>query len=327
MNDKISVIIPVYNMIDYIDDCMESVLSQTHENLEIILVDDGSIDSSGQRCDDYARKDQRVTVLHLKNGGLSFARNEGLSVATGDYIGFVDSDDTIEKNMYEVLLRLCKEDDTALSAARYDLFGDIETEIVPDETGERKIIDGTDFLKNILTYNEESFSTMSVWDRLYRKDIIQGLKFPEGKFYEEIVWSTKAFLKAEKISYINMSLYHYRIRKGSTSHVKEKVKYDRKLITDRLVLQEEQIRYLDEIGERSLANIARGMYFQEMQYIDAINDKSEFQHKISQVMKDWRLSLMDVLKLNIDGKLKRRLAIKMLFPLVVKAYYRNRQEK
>ena len=103
-NVMLSIIVPVYNVEKYIGKCIESIVNQTYKDLEIILVDDGSTDNSGKICDEWARKDKRIKVIHKKNGGLSDARNAGLDICTGDYIGFVDSDDYIELNMYEDLL-------------------------------------------------------------------------------------------------------------------------------------------------------------------------------------------------------------------------------
>ena len=118
MSDLISVIVPVYNVEDYLDRCINSIINQTYKNLEIILVDDGSTDSSGRKCDDFALKDDRIKVLHKENGGVSSARNAGLDVATGDYIGFVDSDDTIESNMYELLFNNAIEYHTKVSSCQ-----------------------------------------------------------------------------------------------------------------------------------------------------------------------------------------------------------------
>ena len=109
MNEElISIIVPVYNVEAYIHQCIKSIIEQSYKNLEIILVDDGSKDKSGKICDDYARKDKRIKVIHKKNGGLSDSRNAGITVATGKYIAFVDSDDWIEKNMYEKMYNECE---------------------------------------------------------------------------------------------------------------------------------------------------------------------------------------------------------------------------
>lgn len=109
--DKISVIVPVYNVEDYLEECINSILGQTYKNLEIILVDDGSTDNSSKICDIYEKKDKRIKVIHKENGGLSSARNEGLKYRTGEYISFVDSDDFIDKTMYEKLYSAIKKYD------------------------------------------------------------------------------------------------------------------------------------------------------------------------------------------------------------------------
>ena len=109
---KISIIVPVYNVEKYLRKCVDSILNQTFKDFELILVDDGSIDTSGKICDEYNLKDNRIKVIHKENGGLSSARNAGLDIAQGEYIGFVDSDDWIELDMYEELYKICKENDT-----------------------------------------------------------------------------------------------------------------------------------------------------------------------------------------------------------------------
>ena len=108
MSDKISIIVPIYNVKKYIQQCVESLINQTYKNLEIILIDDGSTDGCGELCDEFGKKDQRIHVIHKQNGGLSDARNKGIDVASGDYIGFVDSDDWISHNMYEKMLSSLK---------------------------------------------------------------------------------------------------------------------------------------------------------------------------------------------------------------------------
>ena len=114
----ISVIVPVYNVESYLKVCVDSILAQTYENLEIILVDDGSKDSSGKMCDEYAEKDARIKVVHKKNGGVSSARNKGLDVASGEYIGFVDSDDSTKPNMFEILYKNMVTSDADVSVCK-----------------------------------------------------------------------------------------------------------------------------------------------------------------------------------------------------------------
>ena len=118
-NELISIIVPVYNMEKYLARCVDSIIAQTYDKIEIILVDDGSTDNSSSMCDHYARKDERIKVVHKLNGGLSDARNAGFAVATGSYIGYVDSDDWIEPDMYEKMYYACVENDAELAVCRY----------------------------------------------------------------------------------------------------------------------------------------------------------------------------------------------------------------
>ncbi len=120
MEDKlISIIIPVYNVERYLRECIDSIIAQTYKNLEIILVDDGSSDKSGEICDEYSKKDSRIKVIHKKNGGLSDARNVALDIAKGDYIGFIDSDDYIEKDMFQILYNLAEEYNAEISSISF----------------------------------------------------------------------------------------------------------------------------------------------------------------------------------------------------------------
>lgn len=117
--DLISIIVPVYKVENYLSKCLDSMICQTYKNIEIILVDDGSPDNSGKICDDYAKKDSRIKVIHKENGGLSDARNAGLKIATGKYIGFVDSDDYISVEMYEKLYNQAKKEDADIACCNY----------------------------------------------------------------------------------------------------------------------------------------------------------------------------------------------------------------
>lgn len=129
MEEKlISIIVPVYNVEKYLKECIDSVISQTYKNLEIILVDDGSTDKSGEICDEYSKKDSRIKVIHKENGGLSDARNVALDIAKGEYIGFVDSDDYVEKDMFETLYKLAEEHNTEISSISF--YKTLENEII-----------------------------------------------------------------------------------------------------------------------------------------------------------------------------------------------------
>ena len=164
----ISVIVPIYKVEKYLNKCVQSILNQTYENLEIILVDDGSPDNCGKICDQLAQKDDRIVVIHKQNGGLSSARNAGIEIANGEYIGFVDSDDYVEKFMYELLLKSIKESNTMLSVcAIYYTFENGEKIVKIKDEHDRVF----DFKDAILEMNTYKLFDMGAWSKLYHRDL------------------------------------------------------------------------------------------------------------------------------------------------------------
>ncbi|MGZ5509828.1 MAG: glycosyltransferase [Nitrososphaeraceae archaeon] len=213
MKDKISIIIPVYNGVKYLPKCIDSVLNQTYKNLEIILVDDGSTDESGKICDTYSLKDKRIKVIHKENGGVSDARNVGLKVATGKYIGFIDHDDFIESDMYEILLKtLYAYDADIVQCASYKI---IDKKINPEHySGTVEQFDVTSALEESIRVR--SFSH-SVWNKLYKKDLLQGIEFPLNMLNVDINFNYKVFIKAQKLVSIDIPKYYYLKRKDSVT--------------------------------------------------------------------------------------------------------------
>lgn len=207
---KVSVIVPVYNVEKYLPQCIESIINQTYKNLEIILVDDGSTDNSGKICDQYAENDNRIVVIHKINGGLSDARNVGLKKAIGDYIGFVDSDDWIEANMYEVMLNKILENDYDIVSCGH--FVEYQNKSCKVCYG-NKVIEKSNIVKDYYSENNVFYGPCM---RLYKKSIWENLKYPEGKLYEDVFVFLDTFCKANKIISIDNCLYHYRQRKSST---------------------------------------------------------------------------------------------------------------
>ncbi len=210
----ISVIVPIYKVEKYLNKCVKSIINQTYKNLEIILVDDGSPDNCGIICDKLAEQDDRIRVVHKKNGGLSSARNAGIEIANGEYIGFVDSDDYIEEFMYELLLKSIKENNTMLSVcAIYYTF----------ENGERitKIKDEKDrvfdFKNAILEMNTYRLFDMGAWSKLYHRDLFESIRFPEGKLSEDFYIMYKIFDKAQRVGYVATPCYNYLQRQNSIS--------------------------------------------------------------------------------------------------------------
>lgn len=209
--ERISVIVPIYNTEKYLARCIESILCQTYTNLEIILVDDGSTDKSGDICDFYARKDNRVKVVHKENGGAAAARNFALNMVTGQYIGFVDSDDTVEKDFFELLYDLICQYDADISMVAY-------REI---EMGEKiaKLKDKSLIVMNQKQAVKELLFDRKiqnyVWNKLYKRKLFQGVYFPIGVIYEDISVMYDLIRKIEKLVYLPESKYNYYIRKDS----------------------------------------------------------------------------------------------------------------
>ena len=210
----ISVIVPIYNVEKYLKKCVDSIIAQTYSNLEIILVDDGSPDSCGAICDEYAEKDSRIKVVHKENGGLSSARNAGLDIATGEYIGFVDSDDYIASNMYENLFLALYGAERAISNCMYVRVtesGDIYPSVVPHT--EYEIFSSEKFLEELLLH----VGDVSVCTKLFLRDVIGELRFAEGVLNEDLLFMVEIIEKIDDVRFVGKVGYHYYIREGSTS--------------------------------------------------------------------------------------------------------------
>lgn len=204
----ISVIVAVYNIEPYIARCIESIQKQSHSELEIILVDDGSTDRSGIICDEYASKDSRIHVIHRKNGGLSAARNTGITIATGEYIAFVDGDDWIDTDMYENMAGLANEYDADLVACRYRCI--YKNNIVDASSGIVKLYHKPyEMLIDYLKEEEEILIQHAAWNKLYKRSLLQNERFPEGKWYEDVVFSAKILSGIVRGVYVDSAFYNY----------------------------------------------------------------------------------------------------------------------
>ncbi len=213
----ISVIIPVYNVEEYLRECVDSVLKQTYENFEIILVNDGSTDSSGEICDEYVDKDERITVIHQKNGGLSVARNAGLSEANGDYVYFLDSDDYIAENALELLIKIAEKDNSDIVFFDAVSFADTN-DFTVKQNYIRKNRYQTDSGLNIfarMTENKEFHSAVPLL--FIRKDFLSEskIRFVPDILYEDMVFTYQLFCKASTVSQCSDALYYRRYRKNS----------------------------------------------------------------------------------------------------------------
>ena len=214
---KITVIVPVYKAEAYLETCVKSIREQTYQNLEIILIDDGSPDRCGQLCDAFAAEDPRIRVIHKENGGQSAARNMGLDIATGQYIGFVDADDWIEPTMYAHLYQLLTTYGGQISACGSRLeFEDGHIEYLnnryPQEQSIRQFTT-LEALENVISNKQ---LTNSLWDKLYERSIFDGLRLSVGKIYEDMELIPQCLERAQKVVYDPVPLYHYRQTASST---------------------------------------------------------------------------------------------------------------
>ena len=212
MDSLISVIVPIYNVEKYLDRCVDSIINQTYKNLEIILVDDGSPDNCPQMCDDYAKKDSRIKVVHKENGGLSDARNVGMKVATGEYVSFIDSDDYVSLDFYETLLETIVDNDSDIVECGVVKF--YENEKFDKYNDDLKVTnyDTVDALDGLI--NENPFK-QHVWNKLYKSNIALDIPYAVGKLNEDEFWTYQIFGKAKKVTRINKTMYYY-FQRGSS---------------------------------------------------------------------------------------------------------------
>ncbi len=230
---RVSIIVPVYNGERYLDKCIESVLRQTHADLEVILVDDGSLDGSGAICDRWAEKDGRVKVVHQKNQGVSVARNAGLSIATGDYIGFVDADDEIAPQTYETALNQISNHDIVMWDA-VTVWGDGRTE--PDTIPMLE----TDCTVAKEDWTPELLGQMagSIWRCLYRADCISGIRFPQGiKFSEDRLFNLYAMGRCRSLQYLKTPLYYRLMHAESAVHRYHEDSFEACKLAHRAIMQ------------------------------------------------------------------------------------------
>ena len=237
---KVSVIVPVYNVAEYVEGCLNSLIAQTEKDIEIICVDDGSTDSSGQIVEEMARKDKRIKVIHQKNGGLSAARNTGLDKATGEYVSFCDSDDYLHPEFFEKFVKVMNE--TKADIVCGQLVPTHQKYPVAFEPLDEKKVRLTVIDNPLETFLKKSIIAMSVCMRLYRRTAIQKLRFMEGIYFEDVPFTTILMNQVQRVVVTNYKIYYYYSNPHSimrTSFNEEKVKSYIRLI-----------RYLNEYMQK-----------------------------------------------------------------------------
>ncbi len=264
----ISVIVTAYNIEAYICRCMDSLLAQTYKLIEIILVDDGSEDSTPELCDGYAEQFDNIRVIHQKNRGPSAARNAGFEIARGDYIGYVDGDDWIEENMYEAMLKACLDAGAQIAICSYRQIGVGAEEIYP--TGNILKLNRREAMELYISGDSQYHIYHSVWSKLFERNVIQDIRFPEGRKSEDIMYTTWALAKAQKCVFLDTPYYNYMVdRSGSimNSQIHER------RFRDEIPFWKQQEEYLKEQGFYELAGKAAYQFYRKMlfYYIDFRN--------------------------------------------------------
>lgn len=212
MSKLVSIIVPIYKVENYLKKCIDSIISQTYKNIEILLIDDGSPDDCGAICDEYAKKDKRIKVIHKKNGGLSDARNYGIEASRGDYIMFIDSDDYISKNMCKILLKNALENNADIVTCNFKEIYLNNIEKV-NKQSQRERINVVSNIEAIYKYFIKNDLDMNVvWNKIYKRNLFFGenkIRFPVGKLHEDDYIVCKLYYYANKIVIINDVLYYY----------------------------------------------------------------------------------------------------------------------
>ena len=237
----ISIIVPIYKVEAYLKNCLDSIVNQTYKNLEIILIDDGSPDKCGEICDEYAKKDSRIVVIHQHNSGQSAARNAAFDIAKGDYVMLVDPDDNVELNFCERALKIALDNNVELVIFGFDIIKESETiKRQSDITG---IIDNKLAMQH-LVYADDYCINYYPWNKLYAHRLLNAMRYPDGRIYEGRSTMYKIFHEVNRIYILNDILYHYKVRDDSS--IGKKNLYNAKGIKDLMLAELEKIPFLKQ---------------------------------------------------------------------------------
>lgn len=291
--ELISIIVPVYKVEEYLDECVESIVQQNYKNLEIILVDDGSPDKCPEKCDRWSKKDSRIRVLHKENGGLSDARNAGMSIATGQYIAFIDSDDWVERSYIACLYRAIQETGADISACDVrEVFCKNDTPAVVDESIRITKSTPVEALGELLkgrTYRAVA------WNKLYRAELIRGEHFEVGRLHEDEFFSYRIFDQATSLAYIDIPLYNYRQREGSIMSTLSVRHLDSlEAYLGRLCLLEKKYRELYRKDKITFCITCLNFYCDT--YCRSYEDAAAVRRRIKQYRKRIKFSIRDIVK-------------------------------
>ena len=299
----VSIIIPVYNVEQYLKKCLDSVCTQSYHSIEIIVVDDGTQDNSGIICDEYAKRDSRIRVIHKENGGLSDARNVGMRYATGNYIMFVDSDDWMEKDMVEYLYQNAIENQADIAICGKYIVQ--KKKIEKHCSREKRKMTSGEALMELVNNNGQIKNYVML--QLWKREIIEGIIFPKGKIFEDIYVTYKVFERARNILLLNEAKYYYLRRKGSISLTKDER-------TNKARCDAHEYRYID-LGARypELKEAMLEQYFyayrkmvREQVKTDIGQERSAFfLSQMDNMKKSSRLNKIEKQEVDVMGRYRR----------------------
>ena len=266
MKPQISVIVPVYNVEQYLKRCVDSILAQTFTDFELILVDDGSPDNCGVICDEYARRDHRVRVIHKENGGLSDARNAALDVMQGRYVFFVDSDDWISNDALESTYEAIRKTGAKVATGNIiTAYEDGRETVLYAPSREEKVLNGEEMLTTLLRPN--------ACNRLYAAEIFSDLRYPVGRLYEDVFVYHKILDRIDRMVLTGKFSYYYFMRQGSIMNSEYRIQF-----TDIVDAVFERAQWLDRIGQKSLADETRLFVYSQVAVAYAHLDRSNTEH-------------------------------------------------
>lgn len=318
----ISVIVPAYNIAEYLPRCLDSIINQTYNNLEIIVISDGSTDNTNEIITEYAKKDNRIVPVFKENSGVSDTRNRGLDIAKGDYIGFVDGDDCIEYNMFETLISNAIEQDADISHCGYQMVFPSKVDYYYN-TGKKIKLDKAE---GILELIKAVYLEPGVWNKLYRKEVLQNIRFDNTLIEnEDFLFNAQAFNNCKNSFYEDKSLYHYVLRENSacTSAFNVKKTDNQITVLEKIsdIFQEDI--YKDAVNKRFLFTL---IYNYRTTCMEAV-PKEDYRIKLKKLIKEYKFSDISKSKrIEIFLVLRLNLLYKLLIRIYKKYFYKNPYE-
>lgn len=322
-NQIVSVVVPVYNVEKYLSRCIDSIRAQTYENLDIILVDDGSSDASGSICDAAAKMDERITVLHKANGGLSDARNAGIDMAKGSYICFIDSDDVIAEYFVEDLLHLCVNENAQVAVGQYEMFHK-EMQFHKIEAEQITLLSGTDAVRQLL---ESAYVTYVIaCNKLYDIGLFKSIRYPKGLLHEDEATTYKLLYNANRVVETNNVVYGYYIRENSITTGTFSLKR-----LDYLMIAKERAEFFLAEGKSELYDKFLYIYMRDLLlYYRKVRKQLNRKDIAARIRKEYRDNIPSLMQSpNVSRKQKIVIFISGIMPNIYGIYseYKSRNTK